>query len=554
MRSDNRDERDAEERSIGAVSVIGQYRSGLFWFVVFQFQDAEGVDQTVSIPRKDCQSAHTLRSYLVERGARLTTDTEWLREIVSKIVRGDLPVIQPAAVSGWHENSYLFGDQFIGAPDRSYAVLRNENARYPLELASEGSARAWSVEFADLPSYSSPLTLAACVALGSVMAGPLGIEPRMIHLFWDSTGGKTLALIVARSVFGNPSRDRIPTWNTTAAGFEELAAQVRDHVLVLDEATFRTGSIDDERLLKEIHYGFTTNQSKRRSRLYELPQDFVGAGSSKLGLSAGELSFTAVAKRFGSTRFRGAVLRAVDVPADLEYGLGVFRKVPSDLERLKDGSRILAQRLEAAAIANYGWVGKHFIADLIAHATWKDDARRRMADFQRQLKAGSDGYSVRFAEIFALAYAAGRAAIDADLVEWSSDDLRRAITRMHRAARAIAASPREACSKVLRRLHHELARNAVNLDRREKITDEAFDRANAFFRDDSKLGHIYLVKPGYIQKLCGIELSSREVATALQKLRVLLPESAAIPTRQVMIGADRPRMRYYCISASFVRR
>ena len=159
----------------------------------------------------------------------------------------------------------------------------------PLELAPGGSASAWSAAFADLPYYSHALTLAVCVAFGSVMAGPLGIEPRMIHFLEPLPEGRPLALIIARSVFGNPSRDRIPTWNTTGTGFEELAAQVRDHVVVLDEVTFKTGGIDDERLLKEIHYGFTSNQPKRRSRRYELPQDFTGAGSSKLGLSTGEI-------------------------------------------------------------------------------------------------------------------------------------------------------------------------------------------------------------------------------------------------------------------------
>jgi hypothetical protein len=125
---------------------------------------------------------------------------------------------------------------------------------------------------------------------------------------------------------------------------------------------------------------------------------------------------------------------------------------------------------------------------------------------------------------------------------------------MYRAAREIAASPLETCENVIRGLRHELDYNAVNLDRREKIDDAVFERANAFFRHDPKLGPIYLVKPSYIQQLCGIELSTRDVATALGRLGVLIPESAAIPTRQVMIGPGRPRMRYYFIRASFVRR
>ena len=84
MSKDNHDERDTKEPSIGAVLVIGQYKSGSSWYVALQFRDAEGIEQTVPIPRKDCQSAHALRSHLLERGARLTDDTEQLREMVRK--------------------------------------------------------------------------------------------------------------------------------------------------------------------------------------------------------------------------------------------------------------------------------------------------------------------------------------------------------------------------------------------------------------------------------------------------------------------------------------
>ena len=348
MSKDNRDKGDAEEPSTGAVSVIGQYKAGSSWNAVLQFRDAEGIEQTVPIPRKECHSAHALRGHLLDRGARLTDDTEQLREMVRKIVLGDLPVVKPAAVSGWHGNAYLFGDRFIGVPDPQYVVLANENLRYPLELSPRGSALAFSAAFADLPNQSYLLTLALCIAFGSAMAGPLGIEPRMIHFHGTSTGGKTVAVIIARSVFGNPGRDRFPLWNITGTGFEELAAEVRDHVLILDELTFKTGSGDDDRLLKDIHYGFTANQPKRRSRLYAPPQEFAGEGSSKLGLSTGELSFAEVARRAGSIRFRGAVLRALDVPADLEYGLGVFRTLPPNLRDRKNGARLFAERLEAA--------------------------------------------------------------------------------------------------------------------------------------------------------------------------------------------------------------
>jgi hypothetical protein len=124
---------------------------------------------------------------------------------------------------------------------------------------------------------------------------------------------------------------------------------------------------------------------------------------------------------------------------------------------------------------------------------------------------------------------------------------------MYKTARKGAPSPAEACKEVLGQLRLELEGEAIDADRRTDIDDDTFERANSFFRRDPELGRIYLVKPAFIEGLCGIELSSRDVALALEKLGVLVRGKAALPTRQVMIGAGRPKMRYFCIRESFVK-
>lgn len=394
------------------------------------------------------------------------------------------------------------------------------------------------------------------MAFASVMAGPLCIEPRIVHFFGTSTTGKTLLLILARSVFGNPIRDRLPTWNTTATAFEELAGQVRDHLLVVDEVTFKTGGFDDEQLLRRLHYAFASSQSMRRSGRYEPTQTVIGAGSGRLGLSTGELSYREVARRAGSKRFRGAALRAVDIASDLEYGMGLFRRLPSDYSAREDGARRFAQRLESAALENYGRVGRHFVQHLIYdNPDWKVDARRRLDEFVSGLNLGDDGYLTRFAEIFGLAYAAGREAMAADLVDWSADELRYAIERMYEIARENLSTPAEACEDVLAKLKRELSKNVVDVDRRVEIDDETFNSANAFFRKDPELGPVYLVKPHFLESLCGSEVSTRDIALTLDQMGVLArdPTQAALPTRQVMIGSRRARMRYYYIREAFAR-
>lgn len=552
----DRGHRDDEPSRL-TIAPLGQFRSGKSWYVAVAFQDAEGVDRVCAIPRRDCIRPFALRAFLADAGAPLGEDMNALRDVSREVGAGTLPTVEPAATSGWHQGgAFLFGDQFIGQPEGRIVVLAGEPAVLPLEVAVDGSSKHWREALEDLPLNSYALTLGLCVAFASAMAGPLGIDPRIIHFYGTSTGGKTLLLALARSVWGNPTRDRLPTWNTTAAGFEELAAQVRDHLLVIDEVTFKVNGPDDERILRQIHYSFSTNQPKRRSRQYEPTSKPIGRGSSKLGLSTGELSYAEVARRVGTGRFRGAVVRAIDIAADLEYGMGVFGQLPSDLEDLDDGARTYAQRIEAAALANYGRVGRYFVKHLVSNnGRWQDDARRRMQDFITGLGVGSDGYSIRFAEIFALAYAAGREAAEAGLLSWSKNDVRYAIERMYQVARENAPSPAEACERAISRLRVELECEALRLDPREDVDDQTFERYNAILRDVPHVGLAYCVKPSFMKSLCGIELSARDVALALDKLGVLSrdPKTPALPTRQVMIGAHRPKMRYYCILASFIR-
>lgn len=551
------DPRADKEKTAPFVTAIGQFRSGRSWYVAFAFRDGHGTDQVRSLPRRDCIRPFALRALLADAGAPLAGDAQRLQSIVEQVVAGCLPTIEPASVSGWHGAAYLFGQRFIGKPDGKVVILSDEwSNTYTLEASPDGSSAMWREAVRDLPRYSYALTLGICIAFASVMAGPLGIEPRIVHFYGTSTTGKTLLLILARSVLGNPSRDRLPSWNTTAAAFEELAAQVRDHLLVIDEVTFKAGGFDDEQLLRRLHYAFASNQAMRRSRRYEPAQVVVGQGSSKLGLSTGELSYREVAKRAGSKRFRGAVLRAIDIASDLEYGMGVFRRLPSDFAARKDGARRFAQSLEVAALANYGRTGRRFIDHLISgNPGWKDDARRRKEDFVGGLNLGDDGYLTRFAEIFGLAHAAGREAIAAGLVDWSATDLRHAIERMYGVARQCLSTPAEACEDVLAKLRRELSNDAVEANRRIEIDDETFNRANAFFRKDPALGPVYLVKPQFLESLCGVEVSTRDIALALDKAKVLVrdPTEPALPTRQVMIGSGRPKSRYYCIRASFVR-
>lgn len=187
-------------------------------------------------------------------------------------------------------------------------------------------------------SLTAKIFLAASFA--SALIQPLGGLPFFVHLWGvDSGTGKTVALMLAASVWGNPEMgEYIQTFNSTVVGHERTAAFLNSLPFLIDEL----------QLSKDSH-------GKSRFDVYQLAQ---GVGRSR-GTKTGGIERTPT--------WRNTILTTGESPiVSGSAGAGAVNRV-IDIECtannvvIKDGIGV-----SAIIKQNYGFAGKVFIEKLFS--------------------------------------------------------------------------------------------------------------------------------------------------------------------------------------------
>jgi uncharacterized protein (DUF927 family) len=210
------------------------------------------------------------------------------------------------------------------------------------------------------------MSVTARILLAASFASPLlsvvGSLPFFVHLWGvDSGTGKTVALMLAASVWGNPAvGSYTQTFNGTQVGQERTAAFLNHLPMCLDELQL-------------------TKNSKGQSNfdVYQLAQGVGRARGKKSGgvemvptwsccfLTTGESPLTS-----GSAG-AGAVNRVIDI----ECTAGTVA--------IKEGHRV-ANALKR----NYGWAGQLFVEKLYSSEKIRDQVREIYQDIFRELCQG----------------------------------------------------------------------------------------------------------------------------------------------------------------------
>lgn len=207
------------------------------------------------------------------------------------------------------------------------------------------------------------MSVAARIVLAASFASPIlsvvGALPFFVHLWGvDSGTGKTVALMLAASVWGNPALGSyLQTFNATQVGQERTAAFLNHLPFCVDELQL-------------------TKDSKGRSNfdVYQLAQGVGRSRGRKAGgidlaptwaccfLTSGESPLTSVSAG------AGAVNRVLDI--ECTAGDAV----------ITDGHRIAG-----ALKQNYGWAGRMFIEKLYASDEIQDQVREIFQDTFQEL-------------------------------------------------------------------------------------------------------------------------------------------------------------------------
>ena len=321
--------------------------------------------------------------------------------------------------TGWHGNVFVMPDRTIGEDEER--ILFQSASATPGTFRQKGKPFTWQANVAALCAGNSRLVFTVSAAFAAPLLYLTNTESGGVHLKGDSSEGKTAALRVAYSVWGDPSL--LQTWRSTDNGLEALAAQHSDCLLALDEI----GEVD-AKIIGEATYMLMNGKGKARANRNGALRD--PASWRVLVLSSGEKTLAQRMSEVGKKPMAGQEVRLLTVPADAGAGHGAFENLHQ-----YTNSAAFHKALTDAASNHYGTAAQPYIAKLVEHhdkvAEWIKKAQREFAHTHVGESAG--GQVHRAALRFALIGAAGERATKWQITGWEAGEAMQAAVTCYKA-------------------------------------------------------------------------------------------------------------------------
>lgn len=382
-----------------------------------------------------------------------------------------------AALSlGWHDDTFVLPDEAIGAEEIRY---QSETATVA-DFDQRGTLEEWQANVSAPARGNTCLTLAISTALAGPLLARVHVESCGLHLYGDSSGGKTTALQAGVSVWG--SRDMLRTWRATGNGLEAAAAESTDTLLALDEINEADG-----KEIGSIVYALANGRGKSRANRT--------GGARRIArwrtavLSSGEKTLEARMLEAGARHHAGQDVRLLNVPADGRR-YGTFDTIHG-----RDSARAFADELKTASARYYGTAGRAFVRFIVANLA---------EDFGAMVKALADrmpaneGQEARAARQFALIGTAGELATQAGITGWEPGAASKASMEAFACWRDARGSGNAEAKKILDAVRDFVERHGDN-----RFTDVANPDARplrgeraGYTRKDGDGRLVYLLTPG----------------------------------------------------------
>ena len=305
---------------------------------------------------------------------------------------------------GWHGNSFVLPDEVIGG-DAGQLVFQSPDLSRA-EFVPAGTLEGWQQEVAALAPGNPMLIVALCAAFAAPLLERCGMESCGVHLFGDSSTGKTTIIDAGRSVWGGKALRR--SWRATTNGMEAAAAMSNDSVLVADEI-----GEADPRQIGGMIYGIGNGRGRQR---------MTRAGTARqtttwrcVMLSSGEITAATAIEAGGTKAKAGQQVRLVDLPAARAHG------VWDDLRDFESGTA-LSDHVRAATATHYGHPIRAYLKALCVDG---EDLRGLLDQMRAQPQfsvRGAHGQVNRVGEVFALFAVAGEKATDYGVTGWKGGD------------------------------------------------------------------------------------------------------------------------------------
>lgn len=308
--------------------------------------------------------------------------------------------------AGWHDDAYILpSGEIIGQSARLYFNGKVSNDKR-LAYRCAGTLDDWKSQIGRYAAGNSRL----CLMLGAAFAAPLlqwlNIDGGIIHIFGESSSGKTTTQRVAQSVWGHGATTS-ESWNTTAYALTNNAAARNDGLLSMDEI----GEDGSGRSVDQSIY--SPANGKGRALGNKDGGNRPEIRFRVLCTSTGELSLESHLQKFDREIMAGQLVRCPSLPHKLENH--------HDFPDFK----AFVNHLNSAITQYYGTAGRIYITCLAEDSDfWRETAVNL---FQEYLTLLSGDYqlnaqTMRTTRIFAAAATGLVMAVKHNIITLTVDD------------------------------------------------------------------------------------------------------------------------------------
>ena len=406
-----------EDDSLGSIHVIN-------------IKDIDGRIKELLVPSVDILNSSSIKKHFVENQFPIPSDKQRWELIMKEINKATNKRAIIVPTPGFIDHNYLISNNVCIGAENGIGPFYDLNN--PISVPSDdvqGSLEEWRENIAVYALNSSRLMLAICSAFSSYLLRWSGNESGGFHFCGDSSTGKSTCLYTAVSVIG--PRECNGTWSATESGLEQKAAGHNDRLLSLDELM----GLDDDftqaaKKARKIVYKLTSGQCRVVSKNYTSIKQQKSLKWRVCILSTGEFSLAEHALEGGTIRHRGEQARLIDVSADVDMGKGIFESLPDNFDTAND----LIKHLDNYTRDVYGVAQLVFLRKLVRDLKKDKELvvkriRKCMDNFMVVNNVdSSNGFQIRFAERFALAYAAGIFAMKYGLLPFDSTQIMNGIS------------------------------------------------------------------------------------------------------------------------------
>ncbi|EBU3701564.1 DUF927 domain-containing protein [Salmonella enterica] len=246
-------------------------------------------------------------SRLRGRGVAITTSAHLLNKLAEYLQRqGERTMWEVTSTAGWHCGAYVMPDgEVIGEPERPVAFCGGSAAIRGYVV--RGTASEWRDNVASLMRGNHSMMLGALVGLAAPLNSLAGGSCFGIHLFAQSSAGKTTTVEAATSLYGDPDMLKL-SWDATRHGLTVEAAARNDGFIPIDEIGQGGKVTEIAQSAYSLFNGVGRIQGRKEGGNRAVMRWKIAA------LSTGEEDFETFLLKGGITPKAGQLVRLLSVP------------------------------------------------------------------------------------------------------------------------------------------------------------------------------------------------------------------------------------------------